>query len=75
MVADCIFEARPLPNGTHVLVPRIRLPRTCRRLDGVVKVAFDSRAEARRARPKHQHAYRCPNCRQFHLATDRRRAA
>jgi hypothetical protein len=67
--AHLVYEARNLVNGSQVLVPRIVLPRTCRRLDGVTKIAYESRAEARAARAKHHVAYRCKNCGYFHLAT------
>jgi hypothetical protein len=69
---NVIFEARILPDGRHVLVPKPQRPRTCRRADGVPKIAYGSRAAARGARSKHQHLYRCPNCGRYHLATDRR---
>lgn len=69
---DLIFEDRILPNGTHVLIPKARLPRTCRRADGVPKVSYPSRHAARDARTKHDVLYHCPNCDRYHLATDRR---
>jgi hypothetical protein len=73
-VGSClVIIGRWLPNGSHVLIPKTVLPRTCRRLDGVVKVAFDSRAEAKAARTKHDVAYRCRHCARFHLATKHRR--
>jgi hypothetical protein len=67
-----IFEDRVLPNGTHVLVPKISRPRTCRRSDGVPKITYHDRGAARHARTKHDVLYRCPNCGGYHLATDRR---
>lgn len=70
-----VFAARPLPGGAQVLVPVIVRPRTCHRLDGVAKVAYGSRAEAKAARTKHHGVYRCPNCKAFHLATKRRRGS
>lgn len=69
---DVIFEARILPGGAQVLVPKPYRPRTCRRLDGVAKKTYDTRAQARRARTKHDAVYHCPNCGFFHLATDTR---
>jgi len=71
--ARFLFVDRPMPDGSHVLVPRLIRPRTCRRLDGVTKVAYATRAEAKAARTKHDDVYRCPNCGAFHLATRRRR--
>ena len=67
-----IFEARRLPDGAQVLIPRERLPRTCRRADGPPKVAYATRAEAKQAQRKHHVVYRCPNCDSYHRATDRR---
>jgi hypothetical protein len=69
---NLIFEDRILPDGTHVLVPKMSRPRTCRRADGVPKVSYASRRAARAARTKHDVLYRCPNCESYHLATDRR---
>lgn len=69
---NVIFEDRILPDGSHVLIPRLRRPRTCRRADGVPKRSYGSRGEARAARTKHDVLYRCSNCGQYHLATDRR---
>lgn len=69
--AQLLFVGRPMPNGTQVLVPRVVLPRTCRRLDGVTKIAYATRAEAKAAKTKHDAAYRCPHCAAFHLATRR----
>jgi hypothetical protein len=69
---NVIFEDRVLPNGSHVLVPKTRLPRTCRRSDGVPKIVYHDRNAARRACTKHEVFYHCPNCRNYHLATDRR---
>jgi hypothetical protein len=70
---NLIFEDRILPDGQHVLVPKAQRPRTCRRSDGVPKVSYSSREAARAARTKHHVLYHCPNCAQYHLATDRRR--
>lgn len=67
-----IFEARILPSGEQVLIPKAQRPRTCRRLDGVAKKSYATRADARRARTKHDAVYHCPNCGQYHLATDTR---
>lgn len=67
--ASILFVGRPLPDGTQVLVPQLVRPRTCRRLDGVTKIAYASRAEAKGARTKHDSLYRCPHCGHFHLAT------
>ncbi|HTV73645.1 MAG TPA: hypothetical protein VME66_08080 [Candidatus Acidoferrales bacterium] len=64
-----IFVTRPMPNGTQVLVPRLMLPRTCRRLDGVTKISYATRADAKAARTKHDEVYRCANCGAYHLAT------
>lgn len=69
---NVIFEARVLPSGEQVLIPRAPRPRTCYRLDGVPKKAYDTRAQARRARTKHDTIYRCGTCGHFHLATDTR---
>lgn len=69
---NLIFVDRILPDGSHVLVPKTQRPRTCRRADGVPKVSYASRSAARAARTKHDVLYRCPNCEQYHLATDRR---
>ena len=69
------FVDRILPDGTHVLVPKAERPRTCRRADGVPKIGYATRDAARRARAKHQHLYRCPNCCRYHLAGDQRRQA
>ena len=67
---NLIFEDRILPDGTHVLVPKMQRPRTCRRSDGVVKVTYESRRAARHARTKHSHLYNCPNCGRYHLASN-----
>ena len=64
-----LFEDRILPNGSHVLVPIVRLPRTCERADRVAKRSYQSRKAAKQARTKHHHLYRCPNCGEFHLAS------
>jgi predicted RNA-binding Zn-ribbon protein involved in translation (DUF1610 family) len=69
---NLIFEDRILPDGNHVLVPKVERPRTCRRGDGVPKVCYNSRDAARAARTKHHVLYHCPNCGRYHLATDRR---
>lgn len=53
---EVIFADRILPDGSHVLVPVVRRPRTCERADHVAKRAY-------------HHAYRCPNCGAFHLAS------
>jgi len=45
-----IFEDRVLPNGAHVLIPKIARPRTCRRSDGVPKITYHDRKAGRRAR-------------------------
>lgn len=67
-----IFEDRILPDGRHVLVPKVQRPRTCQRADGVPKVSYSTHHDARRARTKHDVLYHCPNCGRYHLATDRR---
>ena len=67
-----VFADRILPDGSHVLVPQIVLPRTCRRLDGATKVCYATRAEAKAARTKHDAVYHCPNCGTYHLATRHR---
>lgn len=67
--ARLLFVGRPLPNGGQVLVPRVELPRTCRRLDGVTKIAYATRGEAKAAATKHHIVYRCPHCSAFHLAS------
>ncbi len=67
--ASLLFIGRPLPNGTQVLVPKVLLPRTCRRLDGVTKIAFETRGDAKAAATKHHTVYRCPHCAAFHLAS------
>lgn len=64
-----LFEDRILPDGTHVLVPIVRRPRTCERADHVAKRTYTSRKAAKAARTKHHHLYRCPNCGEFHLAS------
>ena len=69
---NVIFEARILPSGEQVLIPKPVRPRTCRRLDGVPKKAYKTRSQARHARTKHDTIYRCPNCGLYHLATDTR---
>lgn len=71
--AQLLFVGRPLPNGAQVLVPKVVLPRTCRRLDGVTKIAYARRAEAKTAKTKHDAVYSCPHCGAFHLATKTRR--
>jgi hypothetical protein len=70
--AHLVYAARNLADGTQVLLPRIVLPRTCRRLDGVTKIAYESRAEAKAARTKYEAVYRCKNCGRHHIATRRR---
>ncbi len=67
-----IFVGRPMPDGSQTLVPRIVRPRTCRRLDGVTKISYSSRSEAKAARTKVARVYRCPHCRAYHLATKHR---
>jgi hypothetical protein len=67
------FIGRPMPDGKQVLVPQVVRPRTCRRLDGVTKIAYSSRAEAKAAKTKHDALYHCPHCGSFHLATKVRR--
>lgn len=67
--ARLLFVGRPLPDGSQVLVPRVVLPRTCRRLDGVAKLAYATRAEAKAAATKHHIVYRCTHCASFHLAS------
>ncbi len=67
--ARVLFVGRPLPNGSQVLVPRVVLPRTCRRLDGATKIAYATRTEAKAAATKHHAVYRCPHCPAFHLAS------
>jgi hypothetical protein len=67
--ARLVFVARPMPGGAQVLVPQIVRPRTCRRLDGVAKIGYATRAEAKAATTKHHDVYRCPHCDAFHLAT------
>ena len=69
---NVVFEARILPGGGQVLIPKANLPRMCRRLDGVATKAYATRSEARRARTKHDSVYHCSNCGYFHLATDTR---
>jgi hypothetical protein len=69
---NVIFVDRILPDGSHVLVPKPDRPRTCRNANGVPKVGYSSRDDARAARTKHHVLYRCPNCDRYHLATDRR---
>lgn len=68
-----VFAAKVLPDGSQVLVPSVRRPRTCRRLDGIVKVAYEGRAAAKAARTKHDVVYRCPNCKRYHLATKKQK--
>lgn len=70
-----LLVGRPMPDGTQVLVPQVIRPRTCRRLDGVKKISYATRAQAKAARTKHDEIYRCPNCGAFHLATKHRREA
>lgn len=64
-----IFEDRILPDGKHVLIPKVRRPRTCERADRVAKQVYHSRRDAKAARTKHSHLYQCPNCGEFHLAS------
>jgi len=73
LAADTILIATPLPNGKMVLVPRYGRPRSCHRLDGTAKIAFDTRSNARRRCAKHEHIYRCKFCGAWHLATTHRR--
>ena len=47
---------------------------SCRWLDGVMKVALESRAGAKAARTKHETVYQCPNCGFHHVATRHRRS-
>ena len=70
-----IYASRSLPDGSQVLIPRFVMPRTCRRLDGVTKVTYATRAEAKAAKAKHHAVYRCPNCGGLHLATKHRHSA
>jgi RNase P subunit RPR2 len=70
--AHLVYEARNLANGSQVLLPRIVLPRTCRRLDGVTKISYESRTEAKAARAKYEVVYRCRNCGRHHVATRHR---
>ena len=74
LALDTILIATPLPNGTMVLVPRYSRPRSCHRLDGTAKIAFDSRSDARRRCAKHEHIYRCKFCGAWHLATAKRKS-
>ena len=73
LAADTILVATPLPNGKMILVPRYARPRSCHRLDGTAKIAFVTRADARRSCAKHEHVYRCKFCGAWHLATTRKR--
>ncbi len=73
LASDTILIGTPLPNGTMVLVPRYVRPRSCHRLDGTAKIAFDSRSDARRRCAKHEHTYRCKFCGAWHLATTKRK--
>jgi hypothetical protein len=63
-----------LPNGTQALMPHRMRPRSCVRLDGVEKVVYASRSEARRHCPKHELTYRCRQCGAWHRATKARSA-
>ena len=67
-----VYASRSLPDGSQVLIPRLVMPRTCRRLDGVTKMTYSTRAEAKAAKTKHHAVYGCPNCGAFHLATKHR---
>ena len=69
---DVVFVAYPLRNGQQAIMPHRVRPRSCVRLDGVEKVAYAGRAEARRGCPKHEEAYRCRFCGAWHRATKRR---
>ena len=66
---DCVLIAHPMRDGSQVLVARSRRPRSCVRLDGVEKVTYADRADARRGCPKHEIAYRCRHCASWHRAT------
>jgi hypothetical protein len=66
---DTILIGTPLPNGTMVLVPRFARARSCHRLDGTAKIAFETRSDARKSCRKHEHVYGCKFCGAWHLAT------
>jgi hypothetical protein len=68
---NSLIVAYPLRNGEMALMPRRRDPRSCVRLDGEAKLAFASRADARRGCPKQQITYRCRHCGDWHRATKR----
>ena len=73
--AEFVFVAYPLPNGSQAIMPRRVRPRCCVRLDGIEKLVYASRAEARKHCPKHEVAYRCRQCGGWHRATKTRTAA
>jgi uracil-DNA glycosylase len=50
--ARLLFVGRPMPGGTQVLVSQVVRSRTCRRLDGITKIAYGTRAEEKAARTK-----------------------
>ena len=72
---NVVIVAYPLRNGAQALMPRAIVPRACVRLDGTAKVAYASRTAARSGCPKHETAYRCGFCAQWHRATKHKRLA
>jgi hypothetical protein len=66
-----VFVGLRLRDGTMVLVPQPRQPRSCHTAAGVPKLAFSSRRDARRRADVDQHPYACSICGAFHLATRR----
>jgi len=73
LAADTILIATPLPNGSQALVPRYTRSRSCHRLDGTAKIAFESRSDTRSRCQKYEHIYRCKFCGAWHLATTKRK--
>jgi hypothetical protein len=49
--------------------------RSCLRLDGAEKLAYPSRAAAKRGCPRHEPVHRCRQCGAWHRATKQRTEA
>ena len=71
---EVVFVAYPLRNGRQAIMPRRIRPRCCVRLDGVEKIVYASRADARHGCGKHERTYRCGQCGAWHRATKTRTA-
>lgn len=66
-----VLAAYPMRDGSQVLIPVPRARRTCARADGSAKIAYETKADARRQRRHGQRAYRCRSCNLYHIATIR----